>query len=434
MLTTGSFANSIAFGMWWMIIPHIAVVSALLLAGNNPNTLEGIVTRPSSLQQKHHMKVFALVYESRYRPAWIWARGRCKKIWIEKLIHEARPGGLREKLTMRPGDWAIIGISAYSLILIPSALAFLTSYYTPKVGLSCRSMTFLIYMICQICLSFLEVWDIHTTHIDRHGNVQTPASRLPWMERLQQTSPTGYILQSIPHDAVSSSTITTDTSPAGPFAFESAPFLNTSYDAPSAPVNSSFLAAPRSASFYALPATTSPTPSLSSATSLSASPSPAPHAEPYAAPSLTRRVSRILSAIASKPITQSEDWQPYIWYSLVGIFGALAIFTAIGGTMMQIIGVYRNCLCDISIGQWAIRMSPYATFDISTFTGQDIHLASTWWKGTGIAATAFLGFASFIGWWYQKRLRYRFKKIIEDIAKDTPPVPPAARIEALSSV
>ncbi len=35
-------AHAVGFGMWWMIIPHISIISGCLLAGNNPNTLEGV--------------------------------------------------------------------------------------------------------------------------------------------------------------------------------------------------------------------------------------------------------------------------------------------------------------------------------------------------------------------------------------------------------
>lgn len=50
---------ALAFGMWYMIIPHISIVSGLLLAGNNPNTLEGVVahefgdTDPRFPDQRH---------------------------------------------------------------------------------------------------------------------------------------------------------------------------------------------------------------------------------------------------------------------------------------------------------------------------------------------------------------------------------------------
>jgi hypothetical protein len=65
-----------AFGMWYMIIPHISIVSGLLLASNNPNTLEGVIAlelgdfeEEPSFERKHFgAMLFELAYDSRYRP------------------------------------------------------------------------------------------------------------------------------------------------------------------------------------------------------------------------------------------------------------------------------------------------------------------------------------------------------------------------------
>jgi hypothetical protein len=64
---------ALAFGMWYMIIPHISIVSGLLLAGNNPNTLEGVVALEYVEKEEKHIlnKIFELTYESRYKPQ-VW--------------------------------------------------------------------------------------------------------------------------------------------------------------------------------------------------------------------------------------------------------------------------------------------------------------------------------------------------------------------------
>ena len=56
-----------------MTIPHVAIVSSFLLAGNNPNILEGIVGLPT-IEKKPSLKwhFLLLTYDSRYKPAWIW--------------------------------------------------------------------------------------------------------------------------------------------------------------------------------------------------------------------------------------------------------------------------------------------------------------------------------------------------------------------------
>lgn len=76
-----------------MILPHIAVVSGLLLAGNNPNALEGVlahdISNVESIYSEGELRnplnpYFELAYESRYRPQWLWFRGRSKRDWIQK--------------------------------------------------------------------------------------------------------------------------------------------------------------------------------------------------------------------------------------------------------------------------------------------------------------------------------------------------------------
>jgi len=113
-----------------MIIPHIAIMSGLLLAGNNPNTLEGVVAHetlhedvpitfyyivsellihsrlvtPKWLERKRRNgkpnlfvaflkhPIFnwfgiSLAYPSRYKTQWLWQRGANKKHWITAVIN-----------------------------------------------------------------------------------------------------------------------------------------------------------------------------------------------------------------------------------------------------------------------------------------------------------------------------------------------------------
>ena len=138
--------------------------------------------KPTANPQTPHHRIFELVYDSRYTPTWIWQRGRSKKIWIERICHDptTAPDNLASKMEMRMGDWMVVGLLSYSMVLVPTILAFLTSYYTPVVGLSCRSLTFLIYLICQLYLTILWIWDIHSTYLDTEGAPHTPVTRVPW--------------------------------------------------------------------------------------------------------------------------------------------------------------------------------------------------------------------------------------------------------------
>ena len=77
-------------------ITSIAILSGLLLAGNNPNTLEGVLALPTI--DKEEAKIpfpniwilnqlkFELAYPSRYKISWLWWRGRRKQEWLETVI------------------------------------------------------------------------------------------------------------------------------------------------------------------------------------------------------------------------------------------------------------------------------------------------------------------------------------------------------------
>lgn len=286
-----------AFGSWFMTIPHIAIISGLLLAGNNPTILEVIVGMETANEQHLRWGLVTWSYNSRYHPASLWNRGRSKRIWALRTIHHSprAPENLEKSLTMGINDWATVAACAGLLIGTPSILAFVTSYLTPQVGLSCRSMTFLLYVLCQIWLVMLWIWNIESTYLDDQGTPHTPVTRSVF----------------------------------------------------------------------------------------------------------TRRPNSTL-------------WQAYLWKSQTLIACSISVFTGIGGTLMQIIGVFRNCLCSINVDRWG-KSRFTAEIVISTNSAEDIYRASTVWKGTSIAATIFLGVVTFVGWWYQRRLRQQFEVMISQL-------------------
>lgn len=284
-----------------MIVPHIAIISGLLLAGNNPNTLEGIVGRETANQDGLKWGFLAWAYDSRYHPAWIWDRGRSKRLWALRCCHQGSqtPEGLQELMIMSVRDWTGVAVCAGSLVIIPPVLAFMTSYHTPKIGMSCRSLTFLLYVLSQLWLIALWIWNIESASLNNKGEPETPVTRSLWARN------------------------------------------------------------PRAA-----------------------------------------------------------NWQAYLWYPQTWIACSISIFTGIGGTLMQLIGVFRNCLCAIPVSSWG--RSRFGTeFVISTNSALAIRQASTFWKVTGSIAITFLGIMSLVGWWSQKRLRYQFKLMISDVDQNT---------------
>jgi hypothetical protein len=307
---------SLAFGMWWMIIPQfvtvlasssntncfsIAILSGLLLAGNNPNTLEGVLAL-ATLEKAHpsakpfqniwglHPLEFALAYPSRFKISWLWWRGHNKQEWIDTVLEiyghtngtfprdlPKQPPEIRSDPQMRKlGDethlttkfwWETIKnrlpvfIIVSILILVPFALAFVTSYTTPTIGLACRSFTFLIYLVTQV-LQIILLMLAHTYHA-RVGK--------RW-----------HILRK------------------------------------------------------------------------------------------------------------------WVWFPCAAFFGAAAIFTAIGGTMIQLIGVYAECKCNVSMKYWLNLDSPKVWIEIGTNSALDILEAREYWRACGATAVTFLGVICYV--------------------------------------
>jgi hypothetical protein len=338
-----------------MIMPHIAIVSGLLLGANNPNTrkanpflctsiqstlcqgnlavnplhncssiswkkmtnnrqqctVEGIIGKKTPLDiGKSFLGVFELSYPSRYKTQWMWFRGRSKRQWLDQVLAMEDIGGndlsqLCHKTTFTLPTWlSITGLSIF-LISVPCLLAFLTAYYTPRVGISCRTFAFLLYAVFQICQILLWVWISVSSKTDIYGTLHSSTH----LETSSWTSRAGSIQN----------------------------------------------------------------------------------------PSLFSTISY------------------FTWWSFTLLLGAGSIFISIGGTLMQIMGVYRNCLCAIPLRYWQQLNGPNAWLTMGTNQAESIQNANTYWKGLGISSLVMLCVASYVGWWYQRRLRYSFRHIVEQL-------------------
>ncbi|PMD20643.1 hypothetical protein NA56DRAFT_171197 [Hyaloscypha hepaticicola] len=325
-LGNNDVAHALSFGMWWTIVPHMAIISSLLLAGNNPFILQ-LATDVSRTEHRPVLGIFAQAYESRYKPEWLWFRGRSKYIWLKRvfLLNEVEsaakvlPGvaskegskktpnitvnrkskpqltDLQSAVDLAVFDWAQMITITTALIFVPFILAFLTSFYTPTVGLSCRSLTFLTYFLAQMGQVALWAWALSTSSICENGKLHSPAHR-------------------------------------------------------------------------------------------------------------------------SKPcLPNLISWLTY--WTLAILFFCTSIFAAIGGTIMQLLGVYSNCLCALPAKYWNTRYmdDAHSYVNLGSNSAADISAAQHWWMAMGSVATGFLCAATYFGWWYQLRLRVIFRDLAEEI-------------------
>jgi len=296
-------SHSLAFGEWWMIIPHVAIVSGCLLAGNNPNTLQVIVSsltgpwrekpeyddRGELITRKASGYKFGKpYYNSVYTPVWMWERGRSKRRWVAEVA-ELYPRNTKHKgyfaeAWINSRDWAVIVAITLVLMIFPFTLAFLTSYFTPAVGMSCRTFTFLLYFLFQLVLSVLWMVDFFSN--------QSPASK-------------------------------------------------------------------------------------------------ARHP----------RMSMLFSVL----------WG----FTVLG-----SVFTAVVGTFLQILGVYRNCLCDLPMNAWRSRNFNIV---ISSNSADAIKYATKFWVPTGVTSIILMIVTCYIGWWYQRHWRIQFRTVVDKLLAVPPP-------------
>lgn len=205
-----------------MTVPHLAMISRATLASPNPSALQGIVwdggaiasreksERSSWDSMKIKVEIFAIgrwilkqtgryqliqsMYDGQFKTVTLWSRGPNKKRWVEEAIrdytsHSEEHGDrlmpskeVRKRLGMSHGDYFNIAAGSAVLLMIPSLLAFLTSYNTPRKGISCHSGTYLIYAITQVveCLFWgWEVW-LKGLYGERWSEARTRAKTITW--------------------------------------------------------------------------------------------------------------------------------------------------------------------------------------------------------------------------------------------------------------
>lgn len=311
-------AISIALGVNWMIIVHVAIVSGCLLASNNPSTSSAIVglapediglgphraaTIDSAVlrkdptksrlgrfqiwcgfvredQKTRHIPLFHLAFSTRFQPVWLWRRGHNKMEWIKRTEAWKNHGWFRERVRLRAWNWFLLFAGTLILIVLPPVAGGVVAYETPPIGWACRSLTLISYGGLQVLLTMLSLVQAAT---------EDSAFWKDW---------------------------------------------------------------PRLGSFIVR-----------------------------------------------------------LGWSATSMALAGSLFTSIGGTMMQIMGVYRNCLCYVTTQYW-LNPNEGPGINIASDT-QEQRDSSQNWITMGTTATAFMAIVCYMGYRYQLELRHHFVAVVE---------------------
>lgn len=100
------------------------------------------------------------------------------------------------------------------------------------------------------------------------------------------------------------------------------------------------------------------------------------------------------------------------------IFGILALLmafvSAIGGTIMQITGVFRNCLCKAGIRSFLSQKGDY-TVQFATDTQLDRDQARRVWGSVGTVGLVLVALLCLYAWWYQRNIRQNCSRFIHGL-------------------
>ncbi|KAE8451955.1 hypothetical protein EG329_002119 [Mollisiaceae sp. DMI_Dod_QoI] len=182
-------AISLGFGIEWMVIVHVAIVSGCLLASNNPSTSSGIVGsghealdyRPNVLRRagtlhshrsgedpktashRERKRFYHLIfgwsnaYDTEFQPVSLWGRGSNKMQWIKQTqAYKSPDGKFKELMKICPLGWVFkILLPALTFIVLPPASGAVVAFFTPPRGMGCRSLSCTVYACCQIVITIL---------------------------------------------------------------------------------------------------------------------------------------------------------------------------------------------------------------------------------------------------------------------------------------
>lgn len=290
-----------------MVIVHVAIVSGCLLSSNNPSTTIASVAQTLTAPEGTLIKgaqddtlIFRWfgiteIFDTPFQPVPLWDRGCMKKSWLERTAIWSNPDlvWFKPELRLTKKEFIWIGVSAWLLIFAPTLMAFLVSYSTPRICVSCRSFTFALYLGCQTIL---------------------------------------------------------------------------------------IIAATLRSRYYQLPI-----------------------------PNPSNRIRTKLSRL----ISLARDTITY-FFPVLAINGS--VFTGFVGTLIQIIGVFRNCTCSTPVSSWLSPSWGEELINVANDT-QEQRQSSKYWLWTGVAAIVFMSVVCYGGWWYQRYLRSRFAEILVELTR-----------------
>ena len=178
--------NWVPFAIFWLVLLLVAVVSATLLAGNNPAAVFVLIaTGVDEPSPAPTWWVFLKdYYDGELHPVSIWARGHTKRKWLDASAAVQNHAWLKDSVAITPLKWTFITITSLIFLLFPTAMAYSWAYYVTAPRMGCRTLTYAVYMASQSYLTLITLY----LSVTRQSYLEILAQR-PWRETKYQMLP-----------------------------------------------------------------------------------------------------------------------------------------------------------------------------------------------------------------------------------------------------
>ncbi|KAK3386307.1 hypothetical protein B0T20DRAFT_366109 [Sordaria brevicollis] len=438
-------AISLAFGVEWMIIVHVAIIGGCLLASNNPSPVDLLVGKEAPKERISAKRIKWLyftrknAYDGVFQPVNMWKRGINKSKWLRESEVYQNNERFRERVKIKKREYFfLIALQAFILITLPPAAGAFVAWLTPPIGWSCRSLSFVTYSGSQFLQTltyfiYLYLWE-RDQERHRRNQVQdqefgqcVSSTRAPITHHMRQESvvdnrPTQQPLEaytpSFGSRTLSMGTEVDDEEDIGCGRYDMEVELKEIHTR---------------TQLLSEPSTPSPGPSRSSRQTdesrssnpnrthrgrLNSSSSTNLDRTPSPRPSMALLKSK---TIQTPPAHTSSTWSKppkslptHLFQTLSTLLFLLSLFLSIGTTLMQIMGVYRNCFCYITVAYWFNTNTSHpnpAMVNVASDTWYQRNSSYNWMVMGGVA-TAFMAACAYAGWWFQGMIRRGLAEVV----------------------
>jgi hypothetical protein len=148
--------GAVSFGIFWMVLVLVTIVSGTLIAGNSPNAVSVLMVNHIR-RLRPRLLLLNDMYNSELYPVPMWNRGFSKYRWLKNTTLwqdqlGVERGLFKKRIEFGRWSWVVIAIATWLLVAIPCLLSWSFDYLLPWPWLGCLSLLYTIYLTTQTWL------------------------------------------------------------------------------------------------------------------------------------------------------------------------------------------------------------------------------------------------------------------------------------------